>query len=78
MDLNLIHSFRIESIEVQQEGPVQIAPIRSFDDAGLHPVILENVKLAEYANPTPIQKFAIPALMQGHDVIGVAQTGKSI
>lgn len=68
---------RIDSIEVSQEGPVKIDPIRSFKEAGLHPVILENVELCEYAAPTPIQKFAIPALLQGHDVIGIAQTGTS-
>ncbi|EGX95029.1 DEAD/DEAH box RNA helicase, putative [Cordyceps militaris CM01] len=62
-------------IEVKQEGPVQIVPIRSFDDAGLHPVMLDNVKLAGYDHPTPIQKYTIPAIVQGRDVIGIAQTG---
>ncbi|KAJ4147840.1 hypothetical protein LMH87_002342 [Akanthomyces muscarius] len=66
---------RIESIEVKQEGPVKINPINSFKDAGLHPVMLENVKLAGYDHPTPIQKFTIPAIVQGRDVIGIAQTG---
>ncbi|OAR01146.1 hypothetical protein LLEC1_06088 [Akanthomyces lecanii] len=66
---------RIESIEVKQEGPVKIDPINSFKDAGLHPVMLENVKLAGYDHPTPIQKFTIPAIVQGRDVIGIAQTG---
>ncbi|KAK7426764.1 hypothetical protein QQZ08_006800 [Neonectria magnoliae] len=66
---------RIESIEVQQEGPVKIDPVRTFRDAGLHPVMLENVELCGYDNPTPIQKFTIPSILQGHDVIGIAQTG---
>lgn len=66
----------IESIEVRQEGPVKINPITSFADAGLHPVMLENVRLAGYTHPTPIQKFTIPAIVQGRDVIGIAQTGK--
>lgn len=38
--------------------------------------MLENVKLAGYDTPTPIQKFTIPSILQGFDVIGVAQTGK--
>ncbi|KAM4065114.1 DEAD/DEAH box helicase [Hirsutella rhossiliensis] len=66
---------RIDQIEVQQEGPVRIDPVRSFKDAGLHPVMLENIQLFGFANPTPIQKYTIPSMLQGHDVIGIAQTG---
>ena len=71
----MIYSDRIEQIEVQQEGPVRIQPIRSFKDAGLHPVMMENVQLMGYDSPTPIQKYTIPSMLQGHDVIGIAQTG---
>ncbi|KAG6137375.1 hypothetical protein E4U28_004593 [Claviceps purpurea] len=66
---------KIDQIEVEQEGPTRIQPIRSFADAGLHPVMLENVKLMGYDFPTPIQKYTIPSLLQDHDVIGIAQTG---
>ncbi|KAJ4208168.1 hypothetical protein FSOLCH5_004329 [Fusarium solani] len=66
---------QIQSIEVQQEGPQKIGPIGTFKDAGLHPVMLENVNLCGFDNPTPIQKFTIPSILQGHDVIGIAQTG---
>lgn len=60
---------------MNQEGPVQIEYVNSFEDAGLHPVMVENVKLAGYENPTPIQKYTIPSILQGFDVVGVAQTG---
>lgn len=53
-------------------------PIRSFDDAGLHPTMLENVKKCGYNIPTPIQAYTIPAVLKGRDVIGIAQTGKGI
>ncbi|RCI16613.1 hypothetical protein L249_2903 [Ophiocordyceps polyrhachis-furcata BCC 54312] len=66
---------KIDQIEVQQEGPVKIDAIRSFKTAGLHPCIEENVKLSGYENPTPIQKYTIPSILQGYDVIGIAQTG---
>lgn len=66
---------RIESIEVQQEGPTKIDPISSFKTGGIHPAMLENIELCGYDNPTPIQKFTIPSILQGHDVIGIAQTG---
>lgn len=60
---------------MEQEGPVKIEHVQSFEDAGLHPAMLENVKLAGYHAPTPIQKYTIPSILQGYDVIGVAQTG---
>lgn len=60
---------------MQQEGPVKINPISSFKDAGLHPAMLENVLLSGYDHPTPIQRYTLPSILQGYDVIGIAQTG---
>ncbi len=37
--------------------------------------LLQNLKLAGYETPTPIQSAAIPILLQGHDLLGIAQTG---
>lgn len=39
--------------------------------------MVENIKLAGYDIPTPIQKYTIPSILQGFDVVGVAQTGNS-
>ncbi len=47
----------------------------SFADLGLSPKLLEAIAAAGYENPTPIQKEAIPPAIQGHDVLGIAQTG---
>lgn len=47
-----------------------------FEDAGLHPVVLANVKLCGYEVPTPVQAYSIPAVLTGYDLIAVAQTGK--
>jgi ATP-dependent RNA helicase DDX3X len=47
-----------------------------FEDAGLHPIMLENVKLSRYHVPTPIQSYCIPAVLTGHDVVAIAQTGE--
>ncbi|KAH6620439.1 P-loop containing nucleoside triphosphate hydrolase protein [Boeremia exigua] len=63
------------SYEVNVEGPEKIQPVREFEDAGLHPVMLENVKLCQYNAPTPIQSYCIPAVLTGHDVVAIAQTG---
>lgn len=51
-------------------------PIRSFADAGLHPVMLRNIELCGYKVPTPIQKYCIPGIGMGYDVIAIAQTGE--
>ena len=46
-----------------------------FRSLGLDPRILQAVKEADYTEPTPIQTAAIPLILAGHDVIGIAQTG---
>lgn len=47
----------------------------NFEDLGLSDEIVQTVKDKGYEKPTPIQISAIPAIMQGRDVIGSAQTG---
>jgi ATP-dependent RNA helicase RhlE len=47
----------------------------NFVDFKLHPRITQAVTAAGYCIPTPIQIQAIPPVMQGEDVIGLAQTG---
>ena len=47
----------------------------SFEIFGLDPRILDGVRAAGYTTPTPIQRQAIPEVMAGRDVLGVAQTG---
>jgi len=46
-----------------------------FSDLGLAEPILRALETKGYSDPTPIQTQAIPALMQGRDVLGLAQTG---
>ncbi|MGZ4974204.1 MAG: DEAD/DEAH box helicase [Limisphaerales bacterium] len=47
----------------------------SFQGLGLDAKILQAVKDAGYTEPTPIQTAAIPPIVAGHDLIGIAQTG---
>ncbi len=47
-------------------------PFRTF---GLEANILKAVQEAGYTEPTPIQSAAIPQILAGHDLIGIAQTG---
>ena len=45
-----------------------------FSDFKLNPKILKAVQEAGYEKPTPIQNKAIPAALEGKDVLGIAQT----
>ncbi|MFH1647815.1 MAG: DEAD/DEAH box helicase [Chloroflexota bacterium] len=47
----------------------------SFKAFNFHPNIMAGVRALGYTEPTPIQAQAIPPIMQGRDVIGLAQTG---
>mgnify|MGYP000170046794 FL=1 len=47
----------------------------TFDDLGLAPEILKAVAETGYTTPTPIQEQAIPHVLGGRDVLGIAQTG---
>jgi ATP-dependent RNA helicase RhlE len=47
----------------------------SFTSFNLHPQIVAGVKALGYDVPTPIQHQAIPPVLAGRDVIGLAQTG---
>ena len=59
------------------EGALKLAspPVTSFETLGLHPLILRAVREVGYTEPTPIQSAAIPHLLAGTDIIGIAQTG---
>ncbi|VTU24261.1 ATP-dependent RNA helicase RhlE [Variovorax sp. SRS16] len=47
----------------------------NFDELKLAPAILKAVHEQGYETPTPIQAQAIPAVLDGHDLLGGAQTG---
>ncbi|MEM7677853.1 MAG: DEAD/DEAH box helicase, partial [Myxococcota bacterium] len=46
-----------------------------FEDLGLDTVLLKNVADQGYTSSTPIQAKAIPPLLKGRDLLGLAQTG---
>ncbi|MDA0786932.1 MAG: DEAD/DEAH box helicase [Proteobacteria bacterium] len=46
-----------------------------FEEMGLSDPLLSAIESAGYENPTPIQAEAIPHLLMGRDIIGIAQTG---
>lgn len=50
-------------------------PVERFEDLALSPSLLETLEKAGYEAPSPIQAATIPLLLNGHDVLGQAQTG---
>jgi len=62
------------------ELPIALEPLPVvervvFADLGLSPEVLRAIDEMGYKHPTPIQEQAIPTVLMGRDVLGVAQTG---
>jgi probable ATP-dependent RNA helicase DDX4 len=66
---------KYDSIPVEVSGENPIKPINTFDEAHLYETFLANVKKAHYHKPTPVQKYAIPSVLGGRDLMACAQTG---
>ena len=49
--------------------------INQFAEFGISSDILEALTLLRYTEPTPIQEEAIPAILEGRDLVGKSQTG---
>jgi ATP-dependent RNA helicase RhlE len=47
----------------------------SFSSLGLSSALLKAIDNKKYVKPNPVQKEAIPAILSGRDVMGIAQTG---
>ncbi|CRK97855.1 CLUMA_CG011230, isoform A [Clunio marinus] len=70
-----INFSKYEDIPVDATGHDVPKHITSFDDIKLTDIIRENVKMARYDKPTPVQKYAIPIILSGRDLMSCAQTG---
>ena len=49
--------------------------LTKFTDLGLSQPLLNALVAKDYGEPTPIQRQAIPIVLQGRDLLGIAQTG---
>ena len=70
-----INFSRYENIDVKISGGEVVDKIDSFEDACLHPTVLDNIRRSNYTMPTPVQKHALPNIMAGRDMMACAQTG---
>lgn len=73
--LSGINFDKYDDIPVSTSGENVPAPVENFLTCGLGPIITENVKLANYTVPTPVQKWAVPIIHAGRDIMSCAQTG---
>ncbi|KAJ3283892.1 hypothetical protein HK104_010182, partial [Borealophlyctis nickersoniae] len=69
-----INSDNVTNIDVTVRGGDVSERWHSFDDFGLHPILRKIIELLKYKSPTPIQKFSIPILLEGRDLMASAQT----
>lgn len=65
---------RFDRIEVSCQG-ADIKPVDQFSDLITSQLLLDNIKRAGYKKMTPIQRYTIPAMFKGLDLVGCAQTG---
>ncbi|KAF8903491.1 P-loop containing nucleoside triphosphate hydrolase protein [Gymnopilus junonius] len=66
---------KYDDIPVEATGAGVPEPVLSFTSPPLDPVLLENIAFAMYTTPTPVQKYSIPIVAGGRDLMACAQTG---
>lgn len=74
-----INFSKYDSITVQvsgwKEGEEAVKPLQQFDEVIKSETLVEAIQKSKFTKPTPVQKYAIPTLMAGRDVMACAQTG---
>ncbi|KAJ6590563.1 ATP-dependent RNA helicase ded-1 [Mycena vulgaris] len=66
---------KYDDIPVEATGADVPDPVTVFTSPPLDPVLLENIGYARYTSPTPVQKYSIPIVAGGRDLMACAQTG---
>lgn len=64
---------KYDDIPVEATGAGVPEPVTTFTSPPLDPVLLENIGYARYAVPTPVQKYSIPIVAGGRDLMACAQ-----
>ena len=67
----------LDSTDTPEDGAAADTPFKPdpFFELGLAATIVDDIAALGLTDPTPIQKDAIPAILEGRDLIGLAQTG---
>uniref|UniRef100_A0AAY4B4C3 RNA helicase n=1 Tax=Denticeps clupeoides TaxID=299321 RepID=A0AAY4B4C3_9TELE len=75
MTLEEVNVLRLELEGITVKGKGCPKPIKTWVQCGTSMKVLNALKKHSYEKPTPIQTQAIPAIMSGRDLIGIAKTG---
>ncbi|XP_051533897.1 probable ATP-dependent RNA helicase DDX46 isoform X2 [Myxocyprinus asiaticus] len=70
-----VNEYRLELEGIAVKGKGCPKPIKTWVQCGTSMKVLNALKKHHYEKPTPIQAQAIPAIMSGRDIIGIAKTG---
>ena len=60
---------------VEVIGKEEFVPKNNFPGLNINPQLKNNILKRGYINPTPIQDQAIPVILEGKDILGIANTG---
>lgn len=66
---------KYDDIPVEASGNDVPEPVLTFTSPPLDPLLLENIELSKYTQPTPVQKYSIPIVGNDRDLMACAQTG---
>jgi len=68
-----------ESLFIQEARPIEsqppYVPQFAFTDLAISDILIENIKSKGYIDPMPIQDQCIPSILEGKDMVGIANTG---
>lgn len=70
-----VTQYRAALENVKVRGKDVPRPIKSWGQTGLPQKILAVLKQQSYESPTPIQSQALPVILSGRDMLGIAKTG---
>jgi ATP-dependent RNA helicase DDX46/PRP5 len=70
-----VELIRVDMDNIHCRGTDVPKPIQTWHQGGFGTQILDVIQDLKFTSPTPIQAQALPAIMSGRDVIGVAKTG---
>ncbi|XP_031629803.1 probable ATP-dependent RNA helicase DDX46 [Contarinia nasturtii] len=70
-----VDAYKLELEGIQVKGKGCPKPIKTWAHCGISKKEMDVLKRLGFEKPTPIQCQAIPAIMSGRDLIGIAKTG---
>ena len=74
-EIDLIRAIEYAKTAPQETVRDSYKPNNTFDTFGLDNILVENIHRKGYKIPSPIQDQAIPNIINGKDIIGIANTG---